>query len=89
MWPFKAGDSSKAAEHLGGGGLLQLQTQRLRGAILLDQCPQRVVENQLPVMDNQHALRQLLHILHIVAREQDGGALALVILFQELANALL
>ncbi len=46
----------------------------------LHQLAQLAVEEQLPVVDDDHPLAQRFHIRHVVAGEQHGGPVAAVVL---------
>ena len=65
-------------------GKLQLDDLRL-GKELVDPVQVAVVDDA-PLVDDDRALAQILHIVHVVAGEDDGGFLLLVVIFEELAD---
>jgi hypothetical protein len=72
-----------------GGAVREHDADRLVRGELVREARERAVEEDPAVMDHDHALAQRLHVCHVVARQQDGRAVAAVVLGDERPDPLL
>src|SRR6185369_14580041 len=70
----------------GGKIAVELKLDELMLAELVDDAGQWAVVNKLAVSNDEHAFAQGLHVAHVMAREQDGDAAALIVFAEALLD---
>ena len=70
-----------------GVSVAQRRHEPFVGSEPLGEAGERAVVEELPLMDDEHALAERDDVVHVVAREQDGRAAPVVVLRDEPPDA--